>query len=79
VGYVPALGDVIRLDGLASPQFAGDRSIILRVTGVDRRPTCPGYAWLRGDELNAAGEARRQRTVFVELAGLRRVSPSTGA
>jgi hypothetical protein len=63
-------GDVVRLDGRASAQFAGDRAISLRVIAVDSLPTYTGWLWLTGHELTASGEAGRRREVFVQAAVL---------
>jgi hypothetical protein len=63
-------GDVARLDGRASVQFAGDRAISLRVIAVDPLPTYTGWLWLTGYELTASGAAGRRQEVFVRAAAL---------
>ena len=63
-------GDVVRLDGRASVQFAGDRAVSLRVIAVDLLSTYTGWLWLTGYELTASDEAGRRREVFVQAAVL---------
>ena len=70
----PTPGDLLRIDGQASPQFGGDRTLTFRVTVVDPRPTYTGWVWLTGYVLDASGEAVQRREIFVQLAGLRRVT-----
>lgn len=53
----------------ASVQF-GD-PIWFRVSRVDGRPTYDGWVWLDGYQLNSAGDAVANRSIFVQLAGLR--------
>lgn len=67
-------GQVLRLDERASVQFAGDRSIVLRVITVDPRPTYEGWVWLSGYELDGKGSATVRREVFVRVCGLRPVT-----
>nr|MDT0658972.1 hypothetical protein [Micromonospora sp. DSM 115978] len=69
----PKVGDVLWIDGRASVQFAGNRSLILRVTVVEDRPSYRGWVWLHGYVLNRFGEAVELREVFVEVSGLRKV------
>ncbi|MFY1673368.1 hypothetical protein ACN27G_25955 [Plantactinospora sp. WMMB334] len=71
---LPRVGDLVRIDGRASVQFAGDRALLLRVLRVDRRPTYYGWCWLTGYVLNRNGEATERREVYVQVAGLRRVA-----
>jgi hypothetical protein len=68
----PAPGDLLRIDGRASVQFAGDRALIFRVVAVCDRPTYPGWVWLTGYLLNRRGDATAKREVYVQLAGLHR-------
>jgi hypothetical protein len=66
----PRCGDVIRVDGRASVQFAGRRALILRVTRVSEKPTYYGWCWLAGYVLDPQGEAVEKREIFVQPAGL---------
>ncbi|MEU7901414.1 hypothetical protein [Actinoplanes sp. NPDC049118] len=66
----PRPGDVVRLTAEASVQFAGDRSILLRVISVDRRATYAGWVWLTGYTVGKHGDATERREVFVRRAGL---------
>lgn len=66
-------GDVIRVDGRASVQFAGSRALTLRVLRVDEKPTYYGWCWLTGYVLDLNGEAVDKREIFVQPAGLRRL------
>lgn len=68
---LPRPGDVVRIGREASVQFAGERSLILRVTVVCDRPTYQGWAWLTGYVLDAEGQAVDRREVFVQVAGVR--------
>jgi hypothetical protein len=72
----PSPGDLLRIDGRASVQFAGDRALTLRVVSVCDRPTYAGWVWLTGYVINRAGRATAKRGVYVQLAGLR---PATSA
>ncbi|MFE9955297.1 hypothetical protein [Micromonospora sp. NPDC005299] len=77
----PEPGDLLRIDGRASVQFAGDRALTFRVVSVCPRPTYTGWVWLTGYVLDRRGQAVDRREVFVQLAGLRRVdapSPPRG-
>lgn len=68
----PRPGEVIRVDGAASVQFAGDRALTLRVVAVlDDRPTFDGWIWLSGYVVDRNGLATAKRELFVQLAGLR--------
>ncbi|MDG4765769.1 hypothetical protein O7632_16930 [Solwaraspora sp. WMMD406] len=71
---MPAAGDVVLLNRAASVQFAA-RPIRFRVIRRDERQTYHGWCWLDGYELDAAGDAVERREVFVQLAGLRRLTP----
>ncbi|MFF0150898.1 hypothetical protein [Micromonospora sp. NPDC005203] len=51
-------------------QFAGERSLIFRLTAVEDRLTNHGWVWLSGYELDRHGTAVARREVFVQLAGL---------
>ncbi|GAB3985708.1 hypothetical protein GCM10027615_76350 [Plantactinospora veratri] len=67
----PRPGDVVRVDGAASVQFAGPRALWLRVTSVSQKPTYHGWCWLTGYVLDRSGEAVEKREIFVQVAGLR--------
>lgn len=71
----PQPGDVLRIDERASVQFRGDRALVFRVTAVPDRDTYDGWIWLAGYVLDQRGEAIERREVFVQLAGLRRLTP----
>ena len=71
----PKPGDVVRVDGRASAQFAGDRAIVLRVISVSDRPTYEGWMWITGYQLDATGAATAKREVFVQPAGLGPITP----
>jgi hypothetical protein len=75
---LPRCGDVLRISREASVQFS--TPILFRVIRVrDRRPY-NGWLWLDGYQLNSAGEAVRQRSIYVRAGGLHRVTvPSAGA
>ncbi|MGR6320463.1 hypothetical protein Q2K19_23525 [Micromonospora soli] len=68
----PQPGDLLRIDGRASVQFAGDRALTFRVVAVCPRPTYTGWVWLTGYVIDRRGQAVDRREVFVQLAGLRR-------
>jgi hypothetical protein len=55
----------------ASVQFL--RPILFRVIRVHDWPTYDGWLWLDGYELNAAGDAISRRSIFVQVAGLRKL------
>ncbi|MEU0152185.1 hypothetical protein [Micromonospora fulviviridis] len=69
----PEPGDLLRIGGRASVQFAGDRALTFRVVSVCLRPTYTGWVWLTGYVIDRRGQAVDRREVFVQLAGLRRV------
>jgi hypothetical protein len=68
-------GDVLLVDGRASVQFAGRRTLTFRVTAVDGRPTYHGWIWLTGYALDRHGHATSRREIYVRRAGLRPVVP----
>ncbi|MEV0430279.1 hypothetical protein [Micromonospora sp. NPDC050495] len=43
----PRGGDLLRIDGRASAQFAGERAVTVRVVAVCPRPTYAGWATAR--------------------------------
>ncbi len=84
----PRSGDLLRLDGRASCQFAVTQAIWFRVI----RPLTPvpyetwqGWMWLDGYEVDEVGEALLRREVWVKIDGVRYLeqardpdSPRTG-
>ena len=66
----PRPGDVIRVDGDASVQFQGERSMTFRVIRVDPRTTYDGWLWLEGYVLDPAGNPMQRRRIFVRSEGL---------
>ncbi|MEU4569498.1 hypothetical protein [Micromonospora sp. NPDC023956] len=71
-------GDLVRVDGCASVQFGGDRALTLRLVAVHLdRPTFDGWIWLTGYVLDAAGLATAKRELFVQCAGLHRLTSGT--
>ncbi|MER5700547.1 MULTISPECIES: hypothetical protein [unclassified Micromonospora] len=68
---LPRSGDVVHVTRAASVQFL--RPIMFRVIRVHDWPTYEGWVWLDGYELNAAGDAVSQRSIFVQAAGLRQL------
>ncbi|MFE9202362.1 hypothetical protein [Micromonospora sp. NPDC007230] len=73
----PEPGDLLRIDGRASVQFAGDRALTFRVVSVCDRPTYAGWVWLTGYVINRRGNATAKREIYVQLAGLRPASIPT--
>ncbi|WP_432958708.1 hypothetical protein [Micromonospora haikouensis] len=67
----PAPGDLLRVDGRASVQFAGDRALIFRVVSVPDLPAYHGWIWLAGYVLDRRGLATAKREIYVQVAGLR--------
>ncbi|GLZ01626.1 hypothetical protein Acsp02_88770 [Actinoplanes sp. NBRC 103695] len=67
-------GDLVELTASASVRFADSRALRLRVTHADPRPTYSGWVWLHGYSVDQDGTVIEQREVFVQLAGLRRIS-----
>ncbi|WP_347404247.1 hypothetical protein [Micromonospora sp. WMMD1120] len=59
------------IDGRASVQFGGDRTLWLRVTSVCDKPTYDGWVWLTGYSIEPiTGKALTRREVFAQTAGL---------
>lgn len=75
----PRPGDLLRIDGRASVQFAGHRALTFRVVSVHDRRTYAGWVWLTGYVLNRRGSATAKREVYVQLAGLRRATSTPSA
>ncbi|WBB52582.1 hypothetical protein [Verrucosispora sp. WMMD573] len=70
----PTPGDLLRIDGRASVQFAGGRALTLRVVSVSERHAYDGWIWLTGYVIDGRGNAIAKREVYVQLAGLRPAS-----
>ncbi|OKI62413.1 hypothetical protein [Micromonospora sp. CB01531] len=70
----PEPGDLLRIDGRASVQFAGGCALTFRVVSVCDRPTYAGWVWLTGYVINRRGNATAKREIYVQLAGLRRAT-----
>ncbi|MFD1324359.1 hypothetical protein [Micromonospora sonneratiae] len=70
---LPESGDLLRVTRTASAQFAVP--ILFRVIRRCDWPTYRGWTWLDGYQLDSAGNAVERRSIFVRLAGLRRVEP----
>ncbi|MEV5211650.1 hypothetical protein AB0K35_29660 [Micromonospora sp. NPDC053740] len=71
------MGDLVLIDGRASVQFGGDRTLWLRVTSICDKPTYHGWVWLTGYSIDpASGKALARREVFVQIAGLQ-IRPRT--
>jgi hypothetical protein len=70
---LPRSGDVLHVTRAASVQFISP--LLFRVIRVHDWPTYEGWVWLDGYELNSAGEAVERRSIFVQVSGLRQVSP----
>ncbi|WP_307812546.1 hypothetical protein [Micromonospora coerulea] len=73
----PELGDLLRVDGRASVQFAGERALTFRVVSVCDRPTYAGWLWLTGYVLDRRGLATARREIYVQAAGLRRAQAAS--
>ncbi|MEH1059403.1 hypothetical protein V6U89_29870 [Micromonospora sp. CPCC 206171] len=65
-------GDLLHVTRAASPQFV--RPIRFRLIRVLELATYEGWIWLEGYELNARGDATRRREIYVQKAGLRKLS-----
>lgn len=68
----PRVGEVLYVGRAASVQFR--QPIHFRVIRVLDWPTYAGWVWLDGYQLNEGGEAVERRSIFVRVAGLRRVT-----
>lgn len=73
----PQPGDLLRVDGRASVQFAGDRALTFRVVSVGPKLTYTGWIWLTGYVIDRRGQAVDRRELFVQVAGLRRAPQPT--
>ena len=69
---MPRSGELVRVTGVASVQFAFDRGFIFRVIRVHDWVTYDGWAWLDGYQLGPHGDAVDRRSIFVRVAGLQR-------
>lgn len=70
---LPRSGDVLHVTREASVQFS--IPIVFRVIRVHDWPTYRGWVWLDGYTLNDTGDAVERRSIFVQAAGLRPVTP----
>ncbi|MFI6226986.1 hypothetical protein ACIBCR_06650 [Micromonospora echinospora] len=70
-------GDLLHVTRAASVQFV--TPIMFRLIRVLDRPTFDGWLWLDGYQLNDKGDAVARRKLFVQPAGLRKLSPSAPA
>lgn len=70
-------GDLLQVTAAASVQFTV-RPIVFRLIRVLDRPTFDGWVWLDGYQLDGRGDAVARRSIFVQPAGLRRLT-ETGA
>lgn len=68
---LPRSGDVLYITRAASVQFG--EPILFRVIRVHDWPTYDGWVWLDGYQLSPAGDAVERPSIFVQIAGLRRV------
>lgn len=66
----PRPGDVLRIGGAASVQFAGDRGFLFRVIQTSKSQTCDCCIWMDGYTLGTNGYAKERRTIYVQLKGL---------
>lgn len=66
---------MLHVGSAASVQF--QKPIYFRVIRVLDWPTYAGWVWLDGYQLNDTGEAVERRSIFVQVAGLRRVGGVT--
>nr|WP_083978309.1 hypothetical protein [Micromonospora rosaria] len=65
-------GDLLHLTRAASVQFA--TPIMFRLIRVLDRPTYHGWQWLDGYQVNEKGDAIARRELFVQHAGIRKLS-----
>lgn len=70
-------GDLLHLTRAASVQFV--RPITFRLIRVLDRPTFDGWLWLDGYQVDKKGDAVARRELFVQEAGLRKLSPRAPA
>jgi hypothetical protein len=67
----PKAGDLLLIGRRASVQFT--EPIRFRVIRVHDWSTYDGWCWLDGYQLGASGDAVERRSIFVQVAGLRRL------
>ncbi|MET8043242.1 hypothetical protein ABZU25_20545 [Micromonospora sp. NPDC005215] len=65
-------GDVVRLTIDASVQFLRPISVRI-IRELPERITYDGWVWIEGYELNAAGDARTRRELYVRREGVQLV------
>lgn len=69
---LPRSGDVLHVSRAASVQFL--HPFFFRVIRVHDWLTYHGWVWLDGYELNRSGDAVARRSIFVQIAGLRKAN-----
>jgi hypothetical protein len=65
---LPRSGDVLKVTRSANVQFG--EPMLFRVIRVHDWEADDGWAWLEGYQLDAAGDAVRKRSIYVQLNGL---------
>ncbi|WP_245714720.1 hypothetical protein [Micromonospora inyonensis] len=73
VGRQLRAGDLFEVTAAASVQFTV-RPIVFRLIRVLDWVTFDGWIWLDGYQLDAKGDAVARRSIFVQPAGLRRLT-----
>jgi hypothetical protein len=69
---IPQAGDILIVTREASVQFT--RPMTFRVIRQHDWPTYDGWSWIDGYQLNHCGDAVNRRSIFVQLAGLKRLT-----
>ncbi|MFI6160413.1 hypothetical protein ACIA59_10735 [Micromonospora haikouensis] len=72
-------GAILLVDGCASVQFGGDRTMMLRLTSLPDLPTYHGWIWLAGYQLDGRGDAVAKRELYVQRGGLHVQRPAPPA
>ncbi|MGC4773357.1 hypothetical protein ACLQ25_30855 [Micromonospora sp. DT44] len=73
-------GDIVLVGAACSPQFTGDRALMLRVVSVGEADPYHDWIWITGYVLDMRGNAIAKREVYVMKAGLviqRRTAPAS--
>lgn len=70
---LPRAGELVHIGPRASVQFDGDRGFLMRVIRPHAWSTLTGWTWLDGYQLDHQGNAVERRSVFVRVAGIRRI------
>ncbi|MGV9210258.1 hypothetical protein ACTFTM_00165 [Micromonospora sp. RB23] len=63
-------GDVVQVAAACSPQFTGNRALMLRIVSVGETDPYHDWIWITGYVLDARGNATAKREVYVMKAGL---------